>query len=397
MSGRAGRRLACWLVLGTALLAPLAAPAPRAATPPPAWRGTHQPPPSPGHRGPKSGLDPATLAADARREEDSHAYARALLRLRELRGRVRPDADLELAMALDEARSGQADSAWIRLHGPLLTRALADTTGTERRTTYSADHAGQWLDGHFGGWYWYVARARAELALLCGRPADGLADARRAAEANPCSAADHLLLGLIAARAGQDGPARLACRRAVALSPALPEAQYLLGLLAWRDGDRGAAREAFEAAIGRDSSFREPALALVRLRLPGTRPDSLPGFFLTGPRRIGVLTLPDGPKLEENPYNDQLPAIYGQPVLTLSDSLQAIMALQKPIHLYVTALVDPAGRTQLTDLPWLPEGRFPVGFVGAVNSAAAQWSFRPAVKVGHPAPAWASVELIINP
>ena len=76
----------------------------------------------------------------------------ALTQLKLLRGMQGPDADLELTIALDEARTGLSDSAWARLHGPILAAALADTAGLGRRSEYPFQREGAWVNGRFDGW-----------------------------------------------------------------------------------------------------------------------------------------------------------------------------------------------------------------------------------------------------
>src|SRR6185369_6108405 len=128
-------------------------------------------------------------------------------------------------------------------------------------------------------------------------------EARQAAEvavaARPLAGKEWLLLAVCAGREGDRGAAETAAARAAVLDPTLPEARYLAGLFAWRGGRRAAAQSEFRAAVALDSSYRAPALALVRSRLPGAAPDSLPAEFLTGVREVGMLTSPMGPKLEE--------------------------------------------------------------------------------------------------
>src|SRR5213594_3313881 len=89
--------------------------------------------------------------------------------LRALRSRTGPDPDLEIELALLEARSGQLDSAAERLWSPALTAALSDSMPVTRRERYGWDRGPLWLNGSFDGWNWYVARARAEVASSLGR------------------------------------------------------------------------------------------------------------------------------------------------------------------------------------------------------------------------------------
>ncbi len=338
------------------------------------------------------------LAADAVREEEQGAYGLAAVALRTLRTHTGRDADLELALALDEARAGYPDSAYARLHGALLAAALADSARPERWHDYDIHRDRTWLTPGFDGWYWYVARARAELALRLGHWDDALAAARIAARAQPLSGRDHLLLALAAGRAGDEVTARREAGTAAWLDPLLPEAHYLHGLWAWRAGDRGTARAAFEAAIARDSSWRPPALALVRLRLPASRPDTLPGWFLTRARRIAELTSPERPKPEENLKVDAPAGLYGSaPSLVVPDSLQRAMHMQHPIQLYVTLLVDERGRGLLDYFPYFSPESMPPALLHQVLGMATTWRFRPAARFGQPVRAWVSVEFMLLP
>ena len=336
--------------------------------------------------------NPASIASDARTREDGGAYGLALERLRDLRALVPQDADLELAIALDEARSNLPDSAWARLNGPVLSAALADTGGPPRWRDYPFQREPFWLNGRFDGWYWYIARARAEVALRLQRWDDALEAARRSAHARPLAGKEHLLLALCLAHAGETAGARLEAARAIRLDPMLPEAHYLDGLLAWGTGDRAGARAAFRAALAGDSLYRAPALALSRLLVPGLAPDPLPTSFLSGIRRAAELTSRVRPKLEEYVQYDQIATLYGLPVRAVPESLQRVMGMTKPIRLYVTVLVDERGRVVLNELPWMLPGSFPEVLLDQVLRDAMRWNFRPAYRLGQPRASLASVE-----
>ncbi len=352
---------------------------------------------APGAKREPGQVTPASVASEARTHEDAGAYGLALEQLRRLRPMVALDGDLELATALDEARSNLLDSAWVRLNSPLLTAALADTGGPERWRDYPFQREPFWLNGRFDGWYWYVARARAETALRLRRWDEAVAAARIAVHARPLSGKEHLLLALSLAHAGDLRGAAEEAARAHALDPLLPESRYLSGLLAWRAGHRALARAAFQAAREGDSTFRAPALALSRLLVPGLAPDSLPTRFLTGLRRAGELTSRVRPKLEEYVQFDQLATLFGRPVRAVPDSLKAAMGLTRPLRLYVTVLVDQTGRVVMDDLPWLPPGHFPEPMLAAVLGDAARWHFRPALKLGKPRISYATVEYELTP
>lgn len=340
---------------------------------------------------------PLELATAARTFEEQGAYGLAAAELRALRGRVAPDADLELALALDEARSGQSDSAWARVHSPLLQTALEDTAGVERRSDYPFQREPLWLNGRFDGWYWYVARARAELAMARGVWREALDAALIASAARPLSGKEMLLLGLCAAHAGQPDLAEAAAAAATVLEPALPEGHYLRGLLAWRAGRRSEAQGRFRTAAELDSSYRPPALALPRTLLPGARPDSLPAVFLTGARAAVILTSALRPKLEEFVQMDEAPAIVHREMPPLPDPLKKQMALTKPLHLYVHVLVSEKGAPLVIDLPYLPRTAMPPAVVAHIAAALPLWRFRAPVRLSQPQRGWATVEYILEP
>ncbi|MBI5170454.1 MAG: hypothetical protein HZA61_13275 [Candidatus Eisenbacteria bacterium] len=342
---------------------------------------------------------PATaIAAEARAFEDEGDYAKAAARLRELRAQSAPDADLELFLALDEARSGRPDSAWARLTGPLLTAALADSLPATRQREYDFQHReAAWRSGRYEGWNWYVARARAEVALVTRRWREACDAARIAAAARPLSGKDQLLLAVAAGRADRASEAAAAAARAVALDPSLPEAHSLHGLWEWRAGRRANARAAFESAIARDSSYRNAALALARMQLPGMRPDSLPVRFLSGRRQVAMLVSARRPKQEETPRFDQPAGVLGAPRMELDAEMKRQLQLARPLRLFVTVYVDEQGRPVVNDLPFAPAGSLPDRLVADVNTLASTWRFRPAQRLGNPVACWATLELTLNP
>jgi tetratricopeptide (TPR) repeat protein len=381
-------------LLATAGLAPAgaaAAPAPAAKKTVPAKKSV------PAKSAAPAAPNPATVASEARTQEDAGVYGLALERLRALRALVPPDGDLELAVAIDEARANLLDSAWVRLQGPVLAAALADTGGPERRRDYPFQREPFWLNGRFDGWYWYVARARAEVAMRLGRWGEALAAARVCAAARPMAGKEHLLLALCSARTGDATTAKREADRAAALDPTLPEARYLAGVLAWREGGRLGAKRAFREALDLDSTYRAPALALARLLLPGVAPDTLPVRFLTGPRRAGELTSRARPKLEEYVQFDQLAALFGQPSRTVPDSLKQAMGMTRETRLYINVLVDEGGRVVMNDLPWMPEGLMPETLIADILRESRRWNFRPAIKLGKPRASYATVEYQLNP
>ena len=340
---------------------------------------------------------PIDLATSARVLEEQGNYAGALTELKALRATQGPDADVELMLTLDEARVGQVDSAWVRLHTPLLTAALADTGGRVRRTEYPFQREGMLVNGSFDGWYWYIARARAELALQRRDWPEAVSMASRAAAARPLSGKDALLLALAASHAGDAPLGEAAAGWASYLEPWLPEAHFLSGLWHWRNGRRAEARDELETAAALDSSWREPVLALARLRLPGMRADSLPTRFLTGVRSCAMLTSAKRPKQEEFVQFDATPMLAYNPQTQPADSLRAAMKLKKPTQVYVQVLVSETGRPLMAELPWITEAQVPAGVVHHVLDQVGSWRFVAARKFNKPQRAWASIEYLLQP
>jgi hypothetical protein len=342
-------------------------------------------------------LKPIEVALQARTLEETGNYVAALEQLKRLRGMQGADADLEIAIAIDEARVGLADSAWSRLHGPLLTAALADTGNASRRTEYPFQREGLWINGRFDGWYWYVARARAELAFARREWREAASMASRAASARPLSGKEALLLALAASQMGDAPLGQAAASWAAYLEPWLPEAHYLAGLWAWRNGRRGEARAWLQGAVAADSSWRTPVLALARLSLPGSRPDSLPTKFLNGARACAILTSSRRPKQEEYLQFDKIPNLVFNPQPQPPDSVRAVLNLKKPTQIYVQVLVSETGKPLLSELPWVTEAQVPAAVVHHVLDQVGTWRFLPAVKFAKPYRSWASVEYVLQP
>ena len=344
-----------------------------------------------------AGVKAIDIAIQARGLEEQGNYAGALTQLKRLRGMQGPDADLELAIALDEARTGLADSAWARLYAPVLSAALEDTAGLQRRSEYPFQREGAWVNGTFDGWYWYVARARAELAIARRDWSEAVKMASRAAQARPLSGKEALLLALAASHAGDAELGEAAANWAAYLEPWLPEAHYLVGQWAWRHGRRAEARVAFESAAELDSSWRDPWLALSRLTLPGSRPDSLPVRFLTGARACGQLTSARRPKQEEYIQFDKTPALVFSPQSQPPDSLRRLLALRKPTNVFVQVLVSETGHALLLELPYVTEAQVPAAIVNHIQEQVGRWRFIPAVKFEKPQRSWASVQYTLQP
>jgi len=378
--GAIGRATACVAVLAVALAA---APRPR----PAAGSAT----------APAAARKPIDVATQARAFEEDGNYAAALAELKKLRAMQGPDADVELMLALDEARVGQVDSAWTRLHTPLLSAALADTVGSVRRTEYPFQRESMLVNGTFDGWYWYIARARAELAMQRGEWREAMSMASRAAAARPLSGKEALLLALASGRAGDSQLGEAAAAWAAYLEPWLPEAHYLSGIWAWRGGRRAEASEDFRVASELDTTWRDPVLAMARLQIPGMPADSLPTRFLTGVRRCAMLTSPRRPKQEEFVQFDANPMLVFNPQPQPDDSLRAAMHLKKPTQVYLQVLVSEAGRPLLAELPWITEAQVPAGVVHHVLEQVGRWRFVAARKFNKPQRSWASVEYVLQP
>lgn len=328
------------------------------------------------------------IARDARVAEEMGGYSIAATRLRELRAKVAPDADLELALALDEARSGASDSALARLSTPLMERALADSLPATRRHSAPWEREGWWVNGTFDGWHWYVARARAELLARAGRWEEALEAARLAVVARPLAGKEWHLLALCAAHAKRTDLAGPAARHAMRLDPSLPEAFHLAGLLAWGDGARKTAGELFERAMALDSTWRDPALARTKLRLPGA-PPAPPREILTGVRAAGLLTSTERPKLEEFEQMDQSATV----VRRVDPPITPELAKQVgEVRVRVNVLVDERGRAVLHDLPWFEASSLPEDAVGGIAASLPEWRFTPATRHGEPRRVWVAVE-----
>lgn len=334
--------------------------------------------------------DPALLdrARSAREIEDLGGYARALELMEVVHARALPDADLELAMALNEARIGRLPPAAARLWGPLLSAALADTLPPERRVHYFWGREAEWLDGRFGGWHWYVARARAEVAARLGHWPEAAEAAGMAAAAQPFSGKEWHVLATCLARTGRIEEATHHAIRAARLDPTLPEPAYLAGVLAWRQGRRDEAQRAFREAIRRDSTWTIPAVALVRSRLP-VQPDTLPAWFFTGLRRVAELTAPDGPKPEQFRQMEHPAALKKkvEPVFPPEARLDP-----PPPPLILGVFLDASGRPVLHDLPWLPPGAVNEAWVAALLRTLPEWEYAPARRHGEPQPVWITVQ-----
>jgi hypothetical protein len=224
-----------------------------------------------------------------------------------------------------------------------------------------------------------------------------LSMASRAASARPLSGKEALLVALAASHSGDEEYGEAAAAWASYLEPWLPEAHYLSGLWAWRHGRRAEARADLEAAASLDSSWRDPVLALSRLALPGSRPDSLPVKFLTGVRACAMLTSPRRPKQEEFVQFDHTPMLVFSPQTQPPDSLLAEMQLRKPTQLYLQVLVSEKGEPLMAELPYVTEATVPAGVVNHVLNQIGTWRFVAARKFDKPQRSWASVQYMVKP
>ena len=322
----------------------------------------------------------------AQQADDRGDPEAALAAWRQLRPRVPLDGDLELAVAIDEARTGRLDSAAVRLAGPVLSAAAADSLPAERYRAARGRRLEWIIDGSFEGWHWYVWRARSEVAAARGRWDEATQAARRCVAARPLNGKDWLLLAVTAGRAGFADEARAAARQAALLDPGVPEALYLDALWAWKDGRRAEAQAGLRAAVAADSSFRTAVVALLRSRMPGSAPDTLPGQVLTGPRAVGMLTSRAFPKLEDEVPVDQVPILASRAHPTVSDSLRAAIG---PRRLLLWLYVDEEGRVPLVELAWYPPGTFPTPVVAELMGLIPNtWHFLPANVKGVPRAYW---------
>ena len=373
-----------------------------AATPPPpatrsAAKPTSKPAPAAGRATAarsSSSKSPLLLAQEARSLEELGVYSQAADVLAHLALLVPDDADLQIQWALDLARSGRLDSAAVRLWSPLLTSALGDSTSAAQRHRYLWGREELWINRRFDGWHWYVARARAEVAASLSRWQDALEAARTGVQARPLAGKEWLILAVAAGRAGNLEEAQAAARRALELDPSLPEAHYLHGLYEWKAGRRAVAQTAFRKAVELDSSYRAPALALVRSKLPGAAPDSLPTRYLNGTREIDLLTSAARPKPEESIQKDAAAQLLLQIDPVVPDSLKGTF---KEVQLSLGVLIDERGRIALHDMSSFNPALLPEPLVGLTTAQLPHWRFKPATRHGVPQRVWSLVMLRISP
>jgi hypothetical protein len=334
---------------------------------------------------------PVEIARDAKGFEDAGAFGMAAVLLQRLRGVAKPDADLDLELALDLARAGDLDSARVLLDGPVLSAALADSCPPARRHPYAWNRDQLWTNGTFDGWRWYIARARAEVDARLGHWRAARAAAERALTERPLFGLEWLVLAVCSAHADEIAAAEIQARMAATLDPMLPEALYLAGLFEWRAGKRTQALQRFGAAVSVDSLYMPAVRARQRLRFfPGAQPDSMPGEFLTGLRAAGLLTSPVGPKIEAFQQVEHQAAILSRLMVPIPDTIEVEM---KSMRIVLPVLVDERGRAVLCDLPWFSENDLPAPFVTVLMESLPGWRFAPATVSGKPVPSWAGISI----
>ena len=334
------------------------------------------------------------MARDAAELEAGGAYARAAEIEREMRRRLPLDGDLELALAINEARIGATDSALVRLFGPTLKAAEFDSLPVRRRHEYPYNRELAWGNGRFDGWHWYVWRARAELLAERGRWNEARDAARQCVAARALSGKEWLILAVCAGRAGDEEESREATARAIDLDPTLPEAYYLSGLWDWRKGQRSSALARFRQAVALDSSYAPAALAMIRSRVPGVTPDTLPTATLTGVRRVGLLTSAERPKPEEMEQMDITATLLTSPDSAVVDSLRPGV---KPVQITVSVLVDEKGHVVLNEIPWFSPAQIDYRKITRILSGTSGWVFNPARRLGQPRRVWVGVDFYLNP
>lgn len=337
---------------------------------------------------------PLEIAFNARNLEDAGAYGQAADQLKSLRGKTKRDVDLEIALALDLARSGQPDSALAILSSKTLEAAANDSMPIRRRAEYPYGRETMWVNGVFDGWNWYILRARAELEAKKGRWKEAAAWAGRATEAWALSGKDWHILAVCAEQAGEDDVARRANAQATLLDSTIPEAWYMAGLWAWRDGKRSDALADFRRAVRLDSSYQAPALAMIKARLPGAQPDPFPKELFTGFRQAALLTSPVGPKPEEFVQMDT-PAS-----LDIAADTAVVDSIPPGVHPFVivlSLLVNDQGMPVLTQLPWYEPSRLDFRKVIRIINSVPAMRFTPATRFHRPSAVWVSIDYNVKP
>jgi tetratricopeptide (TPR) repeat protein len=339
------------------------------------------------------GPRPLDVAANVETLERVGAYARALEQLQRLRELVPRDPDLELYLALYQARLAAYDSAAALLAGLPLTAAELDSQPRGRQHVYPWERGAQWTNGRYDGWSWYVLRARAEVAAALGRWDQAAEFQRRAAGQKAWAGKEWVLLGACQAKAGRMEEAERSMARGRWLDPSLPEAHYWNGLLDWRAGRRAAAAQAFAEAAELDTSFREAVIARTRIRLPGSRPDEFPSWLLRGRSAAALLTSPVRPKLEEHVEADVGPQAVVSPAPQLPAGLKPF---REPPLAVVPVLVDENGRAVLNEPPAMDPRAWSDTLIHATLAPLREWRFTPAQRSGAPIAVWGEAVLRVQ-
>lgn len=339
-------------------------------------------------------IDPRAVLREAKEFEEKQMWESAADRLRILRRGLPPDPDLDLWLSWFEARSGNFVAAESLLAGRALSYAANDSLPETKWQEYSWRHELAWVNGTWDGWHWYVWRTRAEVEAQAGRWENALVAARRATAARPFSGQGWWIRGLCAAQIGRWDEAQECSRTALAMDPILPESHYFAGWLAWRDGRRGPAAESFQRALALDSTYKDAGVAYLRLRIPGSKVEPLSPALLSGLRRAGLLTAPEGPKMESF-YQMELAATLASRVD--SPALGPTGASGQPQKLLISFLLDAEGRVALVDVPYAKREALDPARLAAVIETLPRWEFNPAVRGGQPHPVWAAQEFTFQP
>ena len=356
-------------------------------------------PGSAARRGARSGAkgpsrSPLEIAYNARNLEDAGAYGQAADQLRGLRGKVKRDVDLEIALALDLARSGQVDSALAILSSKTLEAAANDSLPIKRRGEYPYSRETMWVNGVYDGWNWYILRARAELEAKKGRWKEAAAWAQRATDTWVNSGKDWHILAVCAAQAGQEDVSRQATAHATLLDSTIPEAWYMAGLWAWHDGKRTEALGDFRHAVRLDSSYQAPALAMIKLRLPGAQPEPFPKELFTGFRQAALLTSSFGPKPEEFVQMDTPASLDTAADTAVVDTIPPGV---HPFVIVLSLLVDDQGMPVLNQLPWYEPSRLDFRKVIRIINSVPAMRFHPATRFHRPSAVWISMDYNVKP
>jgi len=137
-----------------------------------------------------------------------------------------------------------------------------------------------------------------------------------------------------------------------------------------------------------------PLMAMIRSRVPGVAPDTLPTATLTGVRRIGLLTSPARPKPEEFEQMDIRATLMTSPDSAVVDSL---IPGVKPFQVTVSVLVDERGRVVLNEIPWFSPAQIDYRKITRILNATPGWVFNPAQRLGRPRRVWVGVDFYLNP